>query len=60
MTYYQLLNIILLGSLGFGASLFFFINALRNIGTVKTVLVFSLSSVFGLLFASYFLEKISQ
>ena len=60
MTFYQLLNIILLGSLGFGASLFFFINALRNIGTVKTVLVFSLSSVFGLLFAFIFLgEKIT-
>lgn len=57
MTLYQLLNIILLGSLGFGASLFFFINALRNIGTVKTVLVFSLSSVFGLLFAFIFLGE---
>jgi drug/metabolite transporter (DMT)-like permease len=57
MTFYQLLNIILLGSLGFGASLFFFINALRNIGTVKTVLVFSLSSVFGLLFAFIFLGE---
>jgi drug/metabolite transporter (DMT)-like permease len=57
MTFYQLLNIILLGSLGFGASLYFFINALRNIGTVKTVLVFSLSSVFGLLFAFIFLGE---
>ena len=57
MTFYQLLNIILLGSLGFGASLFFFINALRIIGTVKTVLVFSLSSVFGLLFAFIFLGE---
>jgi drug/metabolite transporter (DMT)-like permease len=57
MTLYQLLNILLLGSLGFGASLFFFINALRNIGTVKTVLVFSLSSVFGLLFAFLFLGE---
>ena len=57
MTFYQLLSIILLGSLGFGASLFFFINALRIIGTVKTVLVFSLSSVFGLLFAFIFLGE---
>ena len=37
MTFYQFLNIILLGSLGFGASLFFFINALRNIGALLTV-----------------------
>lgn len=51
------LNIILLGSLAFGASLFFFINALRNISTVKTVLVFCLSSIFGLRSAFLFLEE---
>ena len=53
----QIIPIILLGSVGFGGSLYFFLEALKCIGTVRTVLLFSLSSVFGLLFAAVFLRE---
>jgi drug/metabolite transporter (DMT)-like permease len=57
----QVPNIILLGSVGFAASLFFFLYSLKRIGTVKTVVIFSTSSVFGVTFASLFLyEQISM
>ena len=50
-------NILLLGIAGFGASIFFFLHGLKRIGTVKTVMIFSTSSVFGLLFAALFLQE---
>src|SRR5215213_7291276 len=53
----QVPNIILLGSAGFAASLFFFLYSLKRIGTVKTVVIFSTSSVFGVIFASSFLHE---
>jgi drug/metabolite transporter (DMT)-like permease len=45
------------GSMGFGASLFFFLNSLKRIGTVKTMLLFSTSSIFGIIFATIFLNE---
>ena len=54
-------NLLILGVLGFGASIFFFLHGLKRIGTVKTIMIFSTSSVFGLIFASAFLgEEISS
>ena len=50
-------NILLLGIAGFGASIFFFLHALKRIGTVKTVMIFSTSSVFGIIFAAVFLQE---
>ena len=53
-------NIILLGVGGFGAALFFFLKALQRIGAIKTLIIFSISSPVGLVFASIFLgEKIN-
>ena len=45
------------GSMGFGVSLFFFLNSLKRIGTVKTMLLFSTSSIFGMIFATIFLNE---
>ena len=45
------------GSMGFGASLFFFLHSLKRIGTVKTMLLFSTSSIFGMIFARAFLNE---
>ncbi|MBI5378035.1 MAG: EamA family transporter, partial [Thaumarchaeota archaeon] len=38
-------------------SLYFFLQSLKRINTVRTVLIFSLSSVFGLVAASVFLQE---
>jgi drug/metabolite transporter (DMT)-like permease len=45
------------GSMGFGVSLFFFLNSLKRIGTVKTMILFSTSSLFGMIFATIFLNE---
>ena len=45
------------GSMGFGVSLFFFLHSLKRIGTVKTMLLFSTSSIFGMIFATIFLNE---
>lgn len=50
-------NILLLGIAGFGASIFLFLHGLKRIGTVKTIMIFSTSSVFGLIFAAIFLQE---
>jgi drug/metabolite transporter (DMT)-like permease len=56
----QILPILALGAVGFAASLYFFMQSLKRISTVRTVLIFSLASVFGLVAASVFLaEQIS-
>jgi drug/metabolite transporter (DMT)-like permease len=44
-------------SIGFGASLFFFLHSLKRIGTVKTMLLFSTSAIFGMIFATIFLNE---
>jgi drug/metabolite transporter (DMT)-like permease len=49
--------ILVLGIVGFAASLYFFLQSLKRISTVRTVLIFSMSSVFGLGAASVFLQE---
>jgi len=49
--------ILVLGIVGFAASLYFFLQSLKRISTVRTVLIFSMSSVFGLVAASVFLQE---
>ncbi len=53
----QIPYIVLLGIVGFAASLYFFLQSLRKIGTVKTILIFSFSSLFGLVLASTLLHE---
>jgi len=49
-----------LGSIGFAASLYFFLQGLKKIGIVRTITIFSMSSIFGLVASSVFLaEQIS-
>lgn len=56
----QIIPILLLGVIGFATSLYFFLQGLKRIGTVRTITIFSMSSIFGLVAASIFLsEKIS-
>ncbi len=50
-------NIVLLGAAGFGISIYLFIHGLKRIGTVKTIMIFSTSAIFGLIFASTFLQE---
>lgn len=49
--------LVFVGSMGFGASLFFFLHSLKRIGTVKIMLLFSTSSIFGMIFAIVFLNE---
>lgn len=57
----QIPQVILLSAIGFGGSLYFFLQSLKRIGTIRTIMIFSMSSVFGLAFASVFLhEQISM
>jgi drug/metabolite transporter (DMT)-like permease len=53
----QIPPILVLGIVGFAASLYFFMQSLKRISTVRTALIFSLSSVFGLAAASVFLHE---
>lgn len=56
----QIFPILVLGSVGFAASLFFFLQGLKRIGMVRTITIFSMSSVFGIVAAGVFLtEQIS-
>ena len=56
----QIIPILVLGSIGFAASLYFFLQGLKRIGIVRTITIFSMSSVFGLVASSVFLaEQIS-
>ena len=50
-------NLLLVGLVGFGISLYLFLHSLRRIGTVRTMLIFSTGTVFGLLFAVAFLHE---
>jgi drug/metabolite transporter (DMT)-like permease len=54
----QIPQIVVLGAVGFGTSLFFFLISLKRIGIVRSVLILSLSSVFGLGFASLLLGEL--
>mgnify|MGYP003344106366 FL=1 len=53
----SILAILILGIFGFAASLYFFMLGLKRVGTVRTSLIFSSSSVFGLASAAVFLHE---
>ncbi|MBI5698279.1 MAG: DMT family transporter [Thaumarchaeota archaeon] len=53
----QVPPILALGMVGFAASLYFFMQSLKRINTVRTVLIFSMAAVFGLIAASVFLQE---
>jgi drug/metabolite transporter (DMT)-like permease len=56
----QIVPILALGSIGFAASLYFFLQGLKRIGIIRTITIFSMSSVFGLVASNIFLvEQIS-
>jgi drug/metabolite transporter (DMT)-like permease len=57
ITIFHIPYLIFAGSMGFGASLFFFLHSLKRIGMVKTMLLFSTSSIFGMIFAKVFLNE---
>jgi len=50
-------NVILLSILGLAVPMILFYTALKKIGTVRTILIFSTSSVFGIVYASLFLGE---
>jgi drug/metabolite transporter (DMT)-like permease len=49
--------ILVLGIIGFAASLYFFLQSLKRINTIRAILIFSMSSIFGLVTASVFLHE---
>ncbi|MHB8602745.1 MAG: DMT family transporter [Nitrosotalea sp.] len=53
----QIPYVLLLSAVGFGGSLYFFLQSLKRIGTIRTIMIFSMASVFGLVFASVFLHE---
>lgn len=53
----QIPYLVLLSVLGFGGSLYFFLQSLKRIGTIRTIVIFSMSSIFGLFFAGIFLHE---
>ncbi|SHO47606.1 conserved membrane hypothetical protein [Nitrosotalea sinensis] len=53
----QIPYIITLSVVGFGGSLYFFLQSLKRVGTIKTTMLFSMASVFGLVFSSVFLHE---
>jgi drug/metabolite transporter (DMT)-like permease len=57
ITLTNLPNILLLGLGGVGASLFFFLHSMKRIGTTRTMLIYSTSSIFGLILATVFLKE---
>jgi drug/metabolite transporter (DMT)-like permease len=46
------------GSLSFGSSLFFFLHSLKRIGTIKTILLLSTSSIFGTIYGIIFAKML--
>jgi drug/metabolite transporter (DMT)-like permease len=53
--YSQIIPIILLGVFGFAFSLYLYLHGIKRIGVVKTSTLYSLSAMFGLIFAAIFL-----
>jgi drug/metabolite transporter (DMT)-like permease len=53
----QIPFIILLGAGGFGMSIFFFLHSLRRIGTVRSIVILSTSSIFGVILSIAFLHE---
>ncbi len=57
ITLLEIPNLLLVGLVGFGIALYLFLHSLKRIGTVKTMLIYSTGTIFGLLFASIFLHE---
>ncbi len=55
----QVPNLIILSLGGFAGSLFLFLRGMKQVGTIKSVMIFSTSSIFGVIFALLFLNEIS-
>lgn len=53
----DILPILLLGIVGFAMSLYFFLQALKRIGTIRSIMIFSLSPIVGLVAASIVLNE---
>lgn len=51
-------NIAVVGIFGTGFSTYFFIMALRSIGAIRTILLYSSTSVFGMVFATLLLHEV--
>ena len=57
----QIPTVLFLGGAGFGLSIYLFLQGLKRIGTIRTIMLFSTSAIFGMFFAAIFLsEQISQ
>ncbi|MER5174942.1 MAG: DMT family transporter [Candidatus Nitrosocosmicus sp.] len=54
---FQIPNLLFLSLGGFAGSLFLFLKGMKEIGTVKSVMIFSTSSIFGIVFALIFLKE---
>lgn len=54
---YQVPNLLFLSLGGFAGSLFLFLKGMKEIGTIKSVMIFSISSIFGVIFAFAFLKE---
>jgi len=53
----QIPSLIFLSLGGFAGSLFLFLKGMKEVGTIKSVMIFSTSSVFGVIFAFVFLKE---
>lgn len=53
----QIPRIAIIGLFGTGVATFFFLIALKLIGTIRAVLLYSTTTVFGMIFASLFLQE---
>lgn len=58
ISFIEVPNLLLVGIVGFGFSLYLFLHSLRRIGTVRTMLIYSTGTIFGLSFASIFLHEL--
>lgn len=54
---FQIPNLLLLSLGGFAGSLFLFLKGMKDVGTIKSVMIFSTSSIFGIIFALIFLKE---
>jgi drug/metabolite transporter (DMT)-like permease len=54
---FQIPNLLFLSLGGFAGSLFLFLKGMKQIGTIKSVMIFSTSSIFGIIFALIFLKE---
>lgn len=53
----NLTSVLFLGLGGVGASLFFFLHSIKRIGTTRTMMIYSTSAIFGLIFSALFLGE---